>query len=163
MKNPTSGDLTVMLNSVQAAQAPHTFIYRGWEVATSGNPYVHCILRGSMNQYGQYIPNYHYEDMMRLAEMYHKRMLKNPAAIIDTNHANSGKHFEEQPRIAKEVMRSIRNSRSLKNIVRGLMIESYLAEGAQDITGKVFGKSITDPCLGWEDSRKLVLKLAEYV
>jgi 3-deoxy-7-phosphoheptulonate synthase len=163
MKNPTSGDLTVMLNSVQAAQSPHSFIYRGWEVKTSGNPYVHCIVRGAMNQYGQYIPNYHYEDMMRLVEMYHKRALKNPAVIIDTNHANSGKRFEEQPRIAQEVIRSIRNSRSLKSIVKGLMIESYLEEGSQDVAGKVFGKSITDPCLGWEDSKKLVLHLAEYV
>ncbi len=163
MKNPTSGDMTVMLNSVQAAQRPHTFIYRGWEVKTSGNPYVHCILRGAMNQYGQYIPNYHYEDMMRLVEMYHKRSLQNPAVIIDTNHANSGKRFEEQPRIAREVMRNIKNSRTLKNIVKGLMVESYLEEGSQDVSGKIFGKSITDPCLGWEESRKMVLKLAECV
>jgi 3-deoxy-7-phosphoheptulonate synthase len=163
MKNPTSGDLNVMLNSVQASQRPHVFIYRGYEVKTSGNPYAHCILRGAMNQHGQYIPNYHYEDMIRLAEMYNKRSLKNPAVIIDTNHANSGKKFDEQPRIAKEVMRSIKNSRTLKAIVKGLMIESYLEEGAQDINAKVFGKSITDPCLGWEDSRRLILRLAEFV
>ncbi len=163
MKNPTGGDLGVMLNSVQAGQAGHVFIYRGWEVKTSGNPLAHCILRGAMNQHGQYIPNYHYEDMIRLAEMYHKRLLLNPAIIVDTNHANSGKKFEEQPRIAKEIMRSLKSSRVLKSMVRGLLIESYLVEGAQDITGKVFGKSITDPCLGWEDSRKLVLRLAEYV
>ena len=163
MKNPTSGDLNVMLNSVQAGQTPHVFIYRGWEVKTSGNPLAHCILRGAMNQHGQYIPNYHYEDMIRLSEMYHKRLLANPAIIVDTNHANSGKKFEEQPRIAKEIMRSLKNSRSLKSMVKGLLIESYLVEGAQDITGKIFGKSITDPCLGWEDSRKLVLRLAEYV
>jgi 3-deoxy-7-phosphoheptulonate synthase len=163
MKNPTGGDLGVMLNSVVAGQAPHVFIYRGWEVKTSGNPLAHCILRGAVNQHGQYIPNYHYEDMIRLAEMYHKRLLVNPAIIVDTNHANSGKKFEEQPRIAKEIMRSLKNSRVLKSIVRGLLIESYLVEGAQDPTGKVFGKSITDPCLGWEDSRKLVLRLAEYV
>ncbi|HTZ10941.1 MAG TPA: 3-deoxy-7-phosphoheptulonate synthase [Candidatus Margulisiibacteriota bacterium] len=163
MKNPTSGDMVVMLNSVQAAQVPHVFIYRGFEVKTSGNPYAHSILRGAVNHYGHSIPNYHYEDMMRLIEMYHKRSLKNPAIIVDTNHANSGKKFEEQPRIAREIMRNIRDSRSLKSIVRGLMIESYLEEGAQDINGKVFGKSITDPCLGWEDSRNLVLKLAEYV
>ncbi|MDD2702456.1 MAG: 3-deoxy-7-phosphoheptulonate synthase [Candidatus Omnitrophica bacterium] len=163
MKNPTSGDLTVMLNSVQAARVPHSFIYRGWEVKTSGNPFVHCILRGAMNQYGRYIPNYHYEDMMSLVDMCHKRAFDNPAVIVDTNHANSGKRFEEQPRIAKEVMRSIANSRSLRNAVKGLMIESYLEEGSQDVSGRVFGKSITDPCLGWEDSKKLVLKLAEYV
>jgi 3-deoxy-7-phosphoheptulonate synthase len=163
MKNPTGGDLGVMLNSVQAGQAGHVFIYRGWEVKTSGNPLAHCILRGAVNQHGQYIPNYHYEDMIRLAEMYHKRLLVNPAIIVDTNHANSGKKFEEQPRIAKEIMRSLKSSRVLKNMVKGLLIESYLVEGAQDTTGKVFGKSITDPCLGWEDSRKLVLRLAEYV
>jgi len=163
MKNPTSGDLNVMLNSVQASQSPHVFIYRSYEVKTSGNPYSHCILRGAMNQHGQYIPNYHYEDMIRLSEMYHKRSLKNPAVIIDTNHANSGKKFEEQPRIAKEVMRSIKNSRTLKGLVKGLMIESYLEEGSQDINAKVFGKSITDPCLGWEDSRRLVLRLAEFI
>ncbi|MDD5348543.1 MAG: 3-deoxy-7-phosphoheptulonate synthase [Candidatus Omnitrophica bacterium] len=163
MKNPTSGDLNVMLNAVQAAQAPHVFIYRGSEVKTSGNPYAHCILRGAMNQHGQYIPNYHYEDMMRLADMYHKRGLANPAIIVDTNHANSGKKFEEQPRISKEVMRSIQSSRTLKNMVKGLMIESYLVEGSQDIEGKVPGKSITDPCLGWEDSRRLLLKLVEHL
>jgi 3-deoxy-7-phosphoheptulonate synthase len=163
MKNPTSGDLNVMLNSVQAGQTPHVFIYRGWEVKTSGNPLAHCILRGAMNQHGQYIPNYHYEDMIRLAEMYHKRLLANPTIIVDTNHANSGKKFEEQPRIAKEIMRSLKNSRTLKSMVKGLLIESYLVEGAQDITGKIFGKSITDPCLGWEDSRRLVLRLAEYL
>jgi 3-deoxy-7-phosphoheptulonate synthase len=163
MKNPTSGDMGVMLNSVQAAQAPHVFIYRGFEVKTSGNPYAHCILRGAVNHYGHSIPNYHYEDMVRLIELYHKRSLVSPAIIVDTNHANSGKKFEDQPRIAKEVMRNIRDSKALKGIVRGLMIESYLEEGSQEVSGKVFGKSITDPCLGWEDSRKLVLKLAEYV
>jgi 3-deoxy-7-phosphoheptulonate synthase len=152
-----------MLNSVQAGQTPHVFIYRGWEVKTSGNHLAHCILRGAMNQHGQYIPNYHYEDMIRLAEMYHKRLLANPTIIVDTNHANSGKKFEEQPRIAKEIMRSLKNSRTLKSMVKGLLIESYLVEGAQDITGKIFGKSITDPCLGWEDSRRLVLRLAEYL
>ncbi|MFA6385056.1 MAG: 3-deoxy-7-phosphoheptulonate synthase [Candidatus Omnitrophota bacterium] len=163
MKNPTSGDLNVMLNSVQAAQAPHVFIYRGWEVKTSGNPLSHSILRGAMNQHGQYIPNYHYEDMMRLADMYHKRQLLNPTVLIDTNHANSGKKFEDQPRIAKEVMYGIKHSRTLRAMVKGLMIESYLVEGAQDIAGKVFGKSITDPCLGWDDSKNLVLRLAEYI
>jgi len=163
MKNPTSGDSSVVLNSVQAGQAAHVFIYRGWEVKTPGNPLTHSILRGAVNYHGQYIPNYHYEDMICFAEMYQKRLLANPAVIVDTNHANSAKKFEEQPRIAQEVMRSIKNSRVLKSMVKGLMIESYLVEGAQDITGKVFGKSITDSCLGWEDSRKLVLRLAEYV
>ncbi len=163
MKNPTSGDLNVMLNSVQAGQGSHIFIYRGWEVKTSGNPLTHSILRGAVNHHGQYIPNYHYEDMIRLSEMYHKRLLANPAIIVDTSHANSGKKFEEQPRIAKEVMRSVKNSRTLKNMVKGLMVESYLVEGSQDIAGKVFGKSITDSCLGWEDSRRLVLRLAEDV
>ncbi len=163
MKNPISGDLNVMLNSVQAAQTSHVFIYRGSEVKTSGNPYTHCILRGAMNKHGQYIPNYHYEDISRVIEMYHKRPLKNPGVIIDTNHANSGKKFEEQPRIALEIMRNIKHSRLLKGYVRGLMIESYLEEGSQDINGKIFGKSITDPCLGWDDSRKLVLRLADYV
>jgi 3-deoxy-7-phosphoheptulonate synthase len=163
MKNPTSGDLNVMLNSVQAAQSAHTFIYRGWEVKTSGNPYAHCILRGAVNQHGQSIPNYHYEDMIRLAEFYHKRELENQAIIVDTSHANSNKKFDEQPRIAMDVVHSMRNSRILKALVKGLMIESYLEDGAQEVGGKIFGKSITDSCLGWESSRKLVLKLAEYI
>jgi 3-deoxy-7-phosphoheptulonate synthase len=160
MKNPTSGDLNVMLNSVQAGQSAHVFIYRGWEVKTSGNPYVHSILRGAMNQHGQSIPNYHYEEMIKLSEMYQKRGLLNPAIIVDTNHANSGKKYEEQPRIALEVIRSTRHSKVLKKMLKGFLIESYLEEGSQDINAKVFGKSITDPCLGWADSRKLVLELA---
>ncbi len=160
MKNPTSGDMAVMLNSVHAAQAPHVFTYNGWEVKTSGNPYAHSILRGAVNQFGQCYPNYHYEDMMRLADMYQKRAFLNPAVIIDTNHANSNKNFREQPRIAMEVVRSIRTSRTLRQLVKGLMIESYLVEGSQETSSRVFGKSITDPCLGWEDSRKLVLELA---
>jgi len=160
MKNPTSGDLNVMLNSVQAGQSAHVFIYRGWEVKTSGNPYVHSILRGAMNQHGQSIPNYHYEEMVRLSEMYQKRGLLNPAIIVDTNHANSGKKYEEQPRIALEVIRSVKHSKVLKRMLKGFLIESYLEEGSQDINAKVFGKSITDPCLGWDDSRKLVLELA---
>lgn len=163
MKNPTSGDLNVMLNSVQAGQAAHVFIYRGYEVKTSGNPYTHCILRGAMNHHGQYIPNYHYEDMIRLAEMYKKRNLKYPSVIVDTNHANSGKKFEEQPRISWEVCRSMRSSRVLKAVIKGLMIESYLIEGSQDISGREFGQSITDPCLGWDDSRKLILGLAQEI
>jgi len=161
MKNPTSGDISVMLNSVQAAQAPHLFIYRGSEVKTSGNPLSHCILRGSVNHYGQNIPNYHYEDIARVAEAYLARNLANPAIIIDTNHANSGKKYAEQPRIAFEVMRSIKSSGSFGKMVRGLMIESYLEEGSQPVTESVFGKSITDPCLGWDASEALLRKLAD--
>ncbi|MGE5308264.1 MAG: 3-deoxy-7-phosphoheptulonate synthase [Deltaproteobacteria bacterium] len=160
MKNPTSGDITVMLNSVQAAQSPHVFIYRGWEVKTSGNPMTHCILRGAVNQHGQSIPNYHFEDLSRVAESYLARGLADPAIVVDTNHANSGKKFSEQPRIALEVMNSMRNSRTLRDMVKGLMIESYLEEGGQRVGESVFGKSITDPCLGWKDSEKLVLDIA---
>ncbi|MCK9594161.1 MAG: 3-deoxy-7-phosphoheptulonate synthase [Candidatus Omnitrophica bacterium] len=160
MKNPTSGDLNVMLNSVQAGQSAHVFIYRGWEVKTSGNPYVHSILRGAVNQHGQSIPNYHYEEMVKLSEMYQKRGLLNPAIIVDTNHANSGKKYEEQPRIALEVIRSTRHSKVLKKMLKGFLIESYIEEGSQDINAKVFGRSITDPCLGWDDSRKLIRELA---
>lgn len=161
MKNPTSGDLTVLLNSIQAAQAPHVFTYNRWEVKTPGNPFAHSILRGAINKNGQSIPNYHYEDLSKFADSYLKREFKNPAIIIDTNHANSSKMYKEQPRIALEVMRSIRHSRTLKSLIKGFMIESYLEEGAQEIPAKVFGKSITDPCLGWEDSQKLVLNLAQ--
>ena len=161
MKNPTSGDLSVLLNSVQAAQTPHVFIYNRWEVGTSGNPFAHCVLRGAINQYGQNIPNYHYENLNRFAEAYLKRGFKNPAVIVDTNHANSNKVYNEQPRIALEVMRSIRHSKLLRGLVKGFMIESYLEEGSQPIPAKVFGKSITDACLGWEDSKKLLLQLAE--
>jgi len=163
MKNPTSGDLEVMLNSVQAAQLPHVFVYNGWEVKTSGNPLAHCILRGAVDQYGTNFPNYHYEDLRRLAEIYKKRNLEYPAIIVDTNHANSNKKFAEQPRIAKEVMRSRQHSKTLKSKVKGLMIESYIIEGTQKISENIYGKSITDPCLGWEDSEKLVRDLAEYV
>jgi len=163
MKNPTGGDLEVMLNSVQAAQMPHVFVYNGWEVKTSGNSLTHCIVRGAVDQYGTNFPNFHYEDLRRLAEAYKKRNLSNPAIVVDTNHANSNKKFAEQPRIAKEVMRSRQNSKTLRNKVKGLMIESYLIEGTQKISENVYGKSITDPCLGWEDSEKLVKDLAEYV
>jgi len=163
MKNPTSGDLEVMLNSVQAAQLPHVFVYNGWEVKTPGNPLTHSILRGAVNHYGSNIPNYYYEDLIRLAEVYTKRNLEYPAIIVDTNHANSNKKFAEQPRIAKEVMRSRQNSRTLRNKVKGLMIESYLVEGAQNISENIYGKSITDPCLGWDDSERLVRDLAEYL
>lgn len=163
MKNPTSGDLEVMLNSVQAAQLPHIFVYNGWEVKTDGNPLTHCIVRGAVNHYGYNIPNYHYEDLSRLSESYKKRNLRYPAIIVDTNHANSNKKFLEQPRIAKEVMKSRHHSKSLKNKVKGLMIESYLAEGSQKVHENVYGKSITDPCLGWEDSTKLVRDLMDYL
>jgi 3-deoxy-7-phosphoheptulonate synthase len=163
MKNPTSGDMEVMLNAVYAAQLPHVFVYNSWEVKTSGNPLTHCILRGAVDQYGTNFPNYHYEDLMRVAEAYKKRNLQLPAIVVDTNHANSNKKFHEQPRIVKEVMLSRRNSKTIRNKVRGLMIESYLVEGSQKISENVYGKSITDPCLGWEDSERLVRELAEYV
>ncbi len=161
MKNPTSGDMNVMLNSVQAAHAPHVFIYNRWEVRTSGNPLTHCIVRGAVNTHGQSIPNYHYEDLVRLAELYDKRSLRNPAVIVDTNHANSDKLYREQPRIVMEVMRSRARSRVLRRIVKGFMVESYLAQGCQPPSGRIFGKSITDPCLGWEDSKTLLLRLAD--
>lgn len=161
MKNPTSGDIEVMLNSVQAAQMPHVFVYNGWEVRTTGNSLAHCILRGGVDKYGMNIPNYHYEDLIRVAEAYKKRNLMNPAIIIDTNHANSNKRYHEQPRIAKEVMRSREHSRTLRNMIVGLMIESYLVEGSQKIGENIYGKSITDPCLGWEDSERLIKDIAE--
>jgi 3-deoxy-7-phosphoheptulonate synthase len=161
MKNPTSGDLEVMLNSVQAAQLPHVFVYNGWEVMTSGNPLTHCILRGAVDQYGTNLPNYHYEDLKRVSELYKKRNLSFPAVIVDTNHANSNKKFHEQPRIAKEVMMSRQNSKTIRGKVKGLMIESYLVEGTQKISENIYGKSITDPCLGWEDSERLIRDLAE--
>jgi 3-deoxy-7-phosphoheptulonate synthase len=163
MKNPTSGDFTVMLNSIQAAQTGHVFVYNGWEAKTSGNPYAHAILRGAVDYSGRSIPNYHYEDMLRLAEMYAKRNLANPTVIVDTNHANSNKKYGEQPHIAMEVVYSVRNSSILRSFVKGVMIESYLIEGSQSVTGKTFGQSITDPCLGWDDSEKLVLKIADYI
>jgi 3-deoxy-7-phosphoheptulonate synthase len=161
MKNPTNGDLEVMLNSVNAAQLPHVLIYNGWEVKTTGNPLTHCILRGAVDQYGANIPNYHYENLMRLSEIYKKRNLLFPSIIVDTNHANSNKMFHEQPRIAKEVMRSRAGSKTLRSKVKGLMIESYLVEGSQKVGENVHGKSITDPCLGWDDSERLVRDLAE--
>jgi len=163
MKNPTSGDLEVMLNSVQAAQIPHVFVYNGWEVHTPGNPLAHSILRGAVNQYGQAIPNYYFEDIIRLSESYKKRNLKNPAIIVDTNHANSNKQYKEQPRIAYDVMRSRQQSKAIKTKVKGLMVESYLEEGSQKIGEDVYGKSITDPCLGWNDTEKLILGLMEHL
>jgi 3-deoxy-7-phosphoheptulonate synthase len=161
MKNPTSGDIAVMLNSIQAAQLPHVFIYHDWEVKTSGNPLTHGILRGGMGHDGRCVPNYGYDDLIQVADMYLERELVYPMIIVDTNHANSNKQFAEQPRIAWEVMASRQRSETLKNMIRGLMIESYLKEGTQPVPGKLYGCSITDPCLGWEASEKLILDLAE--
>ena len=162
MKNPTSGDFSVMLNSVVAAQSSHSFIYRGMDVTTDGNDLAHVILRGGVDKYGTCIPNYHYEDLMRLFNMYQERELKNPAAIIDANHSNSDKQFKEQIRIVSEVLHSRRYSPELKSLIKGVMIESYLEEGCQKIDeNRVYGKSITDPCLGWEDTERLIYKIAE--
>ena len=162
MKNPTSGDFSVMLNSVVAAQGGHDFISRGWEVKTEGNPLTHTILRGAVNKHGNTIPNYHYEDLQLLLEMYEKRDLKNPAVIIDANHSNSGKKYEQQIRIVKEVLHSRLVSPDIQKLVKGVMIESYLVEGSQKIgPDHVYGKSITDPCLGWEDTEKLLYTIAE--
>ena len=162
MKNPTSGDLSVMLNSITAAQHAHNFIYRGCDVTTDGNPLAHAILRGGVDKYGTTIPNYHYEDMARLLEMYRKLDLKNPAVIVDANHSNSNKQFKEQIRIVREVLHSRRYNQELKGLVKGVMIESYLEEGCQKIGAeRVYGKSITDPCLGWEESERLIYEIAE--
>ena len=160
MKNPTSGDLSVMLNSVVAAQSGHTFIYRGYEVKTSGNELAHTILRGAVNKHGQYIPNYHYEDLIRLYNMYSKLELANQAVIIDCNHSNSGKQYLEQIRISKEVLHSKRHSDDINKFVKGLMIESYIENGCQKVSEHVYGKSITDPCLGWNETEKLILDIA---
>lgn len=162
MKNPTSGDFSVMLNSVHAAQHPHSFIYRGWEVTTTGNDLAHTVLRGATNKHGQNIPNYHYEDIIRLKEQYDQRNLKNPACIIDTNHSNSNKQFFQQIRIAKEIMHSRKLNPDIHKLVKGLMIESYIEEGSQKVGGGVYGKSITDPCLGWKDTERLIYDIAEY-
>ena len=161
MKNPTSGALSVMFNSIQAAQTKQTFIYRGWEVTTDGNPLCHAILRGATNKHNQNIPNYHYEDLRLCYDMYMERGLQNPAVIVDTNHSNSGKKYLEQIRIANEILHSMRHSADIKSMVKGLMIESYLEDGAQKVEEGVYGKSITDPCLGWEKSEKLILSLAD--
>jgi 3-deoxy-7-phosphoheptulonate synthase len=161
MKNPTAGDIRIMLESIQAAQEPHLFVYNGWEVSTDGNLLAHAVIRGSLDRNGNHIPNYHYEDLIKLADMYHSKGLKNPVVIVDTNHSNSGKSYSEQPRIALEVLRSRQHSDILKKIVKGFMIESYLEEGAQGLEENIFGKSITDPCLGWKDSERLILELAE--
>ena len=163
MKNPTSGDISVMMNSITAAQHKHTFIYRGWEVHSQGNPFAHAILRGYVNKYGQSMPNYHYEDLVHLAEGYANSGLINPAVIVDTNHANSGKKHLEQVRIAKEVLHSCRHDADVKRLVKGFMIESYIEDGAQKIGECVYGKSITDPCLGWEKTERLIFDMAELV
>lgn len=163
MKNPTGGDITVMMNSITAAQHAHMFLYRGWEVKSEGNPYAHAILRGYVNKHGQSLPNYHFEDLSHLAQTYAESGLANPAVMVDTNHANSGKHWEEQPRIAKEILQSRRYSREVHALVKGLMIESYLEDGAQKVGSGAFvpGRSITDPCLGWEKTERLIRELAE--
>ena len=162
MKNPTSGDFSVMLNSVIAAQGSHTFIYRNWEVKTTGNPLTHTILRGAVNKHGNAIPNYHYEDVQLLLEKYRETNLKNPAVIIDANHSNSNKQYEQQIRIVREVMHNRQYSEDIRKLVKGVMIESYLVEGCQKIgPNHVYGKSITDPCLGWEDTEKLLYTIAE--
>ncbi|MDE5599098.1 MAG: 3-deoxy-7-phosphoheptulonate synthase [Lachnospiraceae bacterium] len=162
MKNPTSGTLSIMLNSVYAAQHSHSFIYRGFEVKTSGNPLAHTVLRGAVNKHGQSIPNYHYEDLIRLLDLYQEHDLINPACVIDANHNNSNKEYKQQIRIVKEVMHSRKLSPDIYKLVKGVMIESYLEEGCQKIGEGIYGKSITDPCLGWEDSKKLVYDIAEY-
>ena len=165
MKNPTSGDFSVMINSITAAQHGHNFIYRGWDATTSGNPYAHAILRGAVNKHGQSQPNYHYEDLRRLYDMLASHDIVNPACIVDVNHSNSGKQFMEQIRISKEVLGSRRHSNDIRGLIKGLMIESYLVEGTQKIGAEnhIYGKSITDPCLGWEDSKRLILDIAELV
>ncbi len=162
MKNPTCGDLTVMMNAITAAQNSHMFLYRGWEVKSAGNPYAHAILRGYVDTNGHSAPNYHFEDLNRTADMYAKSGLQNPAVIVDTNHANSGKQCLEQVRIAKEVMHAYRYSNDVKKLVKGLMIESYIEDGAQKIgANEVYGKSITDPCLGWEKTERLIYDIAD--
>ena len=161
MKNPTGGDLSVMMNSITAAQGQHVFLYRGWEVQSLGNPYAHALLRGYVDKHGKTYSNYHYEDLNELFELYQEHELKNPGVIIDTNHANSGKHYLEQIRIAKEVLHSCRLSKDIKGLVKGLMIESYIEDGNQPIGGGCYGKSITDPCLGWEKSERLIYEIAD--
>ncbi len=163
MKNPTSGDVSVMLNSIMAAQHPHTFIYRGWEVDTTGNPLAHAILRGYVNKHGESMPNYHFEELERLYNAYTAKGLQNMALIVDANHANSGKKYQEQPRICKEVLHSCRHSGEIKSMVKGFMVESYLEPGCQKIGDGVYGKSITDPCLGWEETIRLVQDIADLI
>ena len=163
MKNPTSGDISVMLNSVMAAQHPHTFIYRGWEVQTTGNPLAHAIMRGYVNKHGEAIPNYHFEDLEHLYNAYAAKGLQNMALIVDANHSNSGKKYREQRRICKEVLHSCRHSDYIRSMVKGFMIESYLEEGSQKIGEHIYGRSITDPCIGWNDTVHLVMDIAELI
>ncbi len=162
MKNPTGGDISIMMNSITAAQRSHVFCYRGWEVESTGNPFAHAILRGYVDKHGKSHPNYHFEDLENLYETYQASGLLNPAVIIDTNHANSGKNYLEQPRIAKEVLHSLRYSEKVGKMVKGLMIESYIEDGSQKISDcEIYGKSITDPCLGWEKTEKLIYEIAD--
>ena len=163
MKNPTSGDISVMLNSILAAQRQHTFIYRGWEVETTGNPMAHAILRGYVNRHGEAIPNYHFEEMEHLYKAYDAKGLENMALIVDANHSNSNKQYWEQPRICKEVLHSCRHSDHIRSMVKGFMVESYLEEGSQKIGEGVYGKSITDPCIGWPATERLVQEIAELI
>ena len=161
MKNPTSGDLSIMMNAITAAQHKHTFIYRGWEVTSDGNPYAHAIMRGFVDRDGHSISNYHYEDLQKLSDLYASSGLTNPSAIIDVNHANSGKKYLEQIRITKDVLYSMAHNNDIKKLVKGLMIESYIEDGAQKIGENIYGKSITDPCLGWEKTERLIYDIAE--
>lgn len=163
MKNPTSGDYSVMLNAIKAAHSSHTFIYRGWEAVSKGNPHAHAILRGYVNEFGQSYPNYHFEDLIRLAECYNTEHFENPSVIIDTNHSNSGKQYLEQIRICKEVLHSCRHSNDIKKLVKGFMVESYLVDGCQKVGGTTYGQSITDPCLGWKKTERLVLDITDLI
>ena len=161
MKNPTSGDLSIMLNAIKAAQSGHTFLYRGWEVESTGNPLAHAILRGSVSKHGNNHANYHYEDLRQLFDMYCNGGYENPAVIVDTNHSNSGKKYLEQIRIANEVLHSMRHSNDVKSMVKGFMVESYIEDGCQKVEDGVYGKSITDPCLGWDKTKQLIYSIAE--
>lgn len=163
MKNPTSGDIGVMMNSIEAAQNQQSFLFHGWEVRSKGNPLAHAILRGYVDKFGNNMPNYHYEDLQGLLDAYHEREVVNPAVIVDANHSNSGKKFMEQIRISKDIMHSRRESSEIRSLVKGIMIESYIEDGAQKVGGGVYGRSITDPCLGWAKSERLILDLAELV
>jgi 3-deoxy-7-phosphoheptulonate synthase len=161
MKNPTSGDLSIMLNSIKAAQGDHTFLYRGWEVESKGNELAHAILRGSVSKHGNNHANYHYEDLRKLHDAYCTGDYKNPAVIVDTNHSNSGKKYLEQVRIANEVLHSMRHSDDIKKMVKGFMVESYIEDGSQKVEDGVYGKSITDPCLGWEKTKEMIYTIAD--
>lgn len=161
MKNPTSGDFSIMLNAIKAAQSGHTFLYRGWEVESKGNPLAHAILRGSVNKHGINHANYHYEDLITLYDMYCQGGYDNPAVVVDTNHSNSGKKYLEQVRIANEVLHSMRHSSDIKKMVKGFMIESYIEDGCQKVEDGVYGKSITDPCIGWDKTRNMILSIAD--